>query len=126
MSAMQNVEEAAAYRYAFYFAPAQGTAWDEAGSRWLGRCAARDLRLPQPAIAGVSAERFASLTAAPRRYGWHGTLKAPFVPAPGVTADAIKAALREVCHALGAFGKTRCSCAGAIPSCCSAFDSTCR
>jgi len=106
---MQSIEEAAAYRYAFYFAPAPSTAWDQAGSHWLGRCAARALALPQPDIAGVPAERFASLTAAPRRYGWHGTLKAPFALAPGVTPEALMAALREVCQALGPFVMPRLS-----------------
>jgi hypothetical protein len=100
---MQNVEEAMAYRYAFYFAPAPGTAWDEAGSQWVGRCAARDLPLAQPAIEGVAPERFAALTAAPRRYGWHGTLRAPFALAPNVTPDALRRALREVCQALAPF-----------------------
>jgi hypothetical protein len=107
MSAMKNAKETAAYRYAFYFAPAPGTAWDEAGSRWVGRCAARDLPLPQPAVEGVSPERFASLTAAPRRYGWHATLKAPFVLAPNATPDGLRRALREVCQALAPFPMPR-------------------
>jgi hypothetical protein len=35
-------------------------------------------------IHGVAREELARLTAAPRRYGWHATLKAPFALAPGV------------------------------------------
>ena len=68
----------AAHRYAAYFAPAIGSAWWEAGSHWLGRCAARGQPLPQPAIDGMPPARQQALTAAPRRYGWHATLKAPF------------------------------------------------
>jgi hypothetical protein len=93
---MKSVERSVAYRYALYFAPAPGSAWDEAGSRWLGRSAGRGLALSQPAVAGVPAARFASLTAAPRRYGWHGTLRAPFALAPGVPPEVLGEAVREL------------------------------
>lgn len=70
-------------RYAVYFAPGQSDPWWGAGSHWLGRCAVTGRTLTQPAVAGLSAEQFAQLTQAPRRYGWHATLKAPFVLAEG-------------------------------------------
>jgi putative phosphonate metabolism protein len=72
------VEPEPAYRYAIYLAPEPGSAWWKAGSSWLGRDAATGDILSQPLIAGVSMSKQQSLTAAPRRYGWHATLKAPF------------------------------------------------
>ena len=49
-----------------------------AGRHWLGRCAALLQPLQQLAIDGVAPDALHRLTAAPRRYGWHATLKAPF------------------------------------------------
>ncbi len=72
------IKPQSAYRYAVYFAPEPDSTWWTAGSQWLGRCALTDQVLVQPSVAGISAELFAQLTEAPRRYGWHATLKAPF------------------------------------------------
>ena len=68
-----------AYRYAVYFAPdLDGPLWEHAG-HWLGRCAASQQYFPQPVIAGVSSTRLATFTAHPRRYGFHATIRAPFI-----------------------------------------------
>lgn len=72
-----------AHRYAVYFAPSPGTLGWLAGSHWLGRCAAQLRPLPQLNIHGVAPADLQRLTAAPRRHGWHATLKAPFALAPG-------------------------------------------
>lgn len=71
------------YRCAIYFAPHPDSPWGQAGSQWLGRCAATGQNLTLPVIDGVSAEVQAACTAEPRRYGWHATLKAPFALLPG-------------------------------------------
>lgn len=65
-------------RYAIYYAPARPSPWWRLGAGWLGRDEAADLPLPQPVPPGWPAQRFASVTAEPRRYGFHATLKAPF------------------------------------------------
>jgi phosphonate metabolism protein PhnN/1,5-bisphosphokinase (PRPP-forming) len=66
-------------RYALYFAPAMNSAWWTAGSHWLGRDAdTGSADCPQPSIAGMPPEAFRQITADPRRYGFHATLKAPF------------------------------------------------
>lgn len=80
-------EQAHAPRYALYFAPAAGSAWDRFGAAWLGRSAYTGESLEQPEIPGVDAGRFRALTDAPRRYGFHATLKAPFRLAAGRTLD---------------------------------------
>lgn len=72
-------------RYAVYLAPATDSRWWQAGCSWLGHDAARDVAVMQPALAGISAERLALLTRTPARYGWHATLKAPFIPATHVS-----------------------------------------
>lgn len=90
-------------RYAVYFAPRiDSPAW-QLGSRWLGRCAATQQPLPQPAIDGVAPAAFQRLTEAPRRYGWHATLKAPFALAPGVAVADLREALRVLARSLCAF-----------------------
>jgi len=72
-------------RYAVYLAPATDSRWWQAGCSWLGRDAALDVAVLQPALAGISGERLELLTRTPARYGWHATLKAPFVPAAQVS-----------------------------------------
>lgn len=62
-------------RYAVYFAPRDGDFATRA-AQWLGRdTAGRDLE--QPALGGLP-RGLADLTAAPRKYGFHGTIKPPF------------------------------------------------
>jgi len=71
-------------RYAIYYAPqADDEALASAAEAWLGRSAWRNAPVEQVSVPGVSADEFASLTAPPRRYGFHGTLKAPFRLAEG-------------------------------------------
>jgi len=98
-----NIDLSCAHRYAVYFAPAPGSTWWEAGSHWLGRCAATNAVLEQPAIEGLPAELQRQLTAEPRRYGWHATLKAPFSLAEGVSLDALRTALQALASELCAF-----------------------
>ena len=91
------------YRYAVYFAPPPDSPWWQAGSQWLGRCAAGGSLKPMPAINGISDEAFQQLTAAPRRYGWHATLKAPFTLASGVNAGQLREALKTIAARSSAF-----------------------
>ena len=71
-------------RYAVYFAPGAESELEHVCSSVLGRCARTGRILAQPALPGVTAARLAELTADPRRYGFHGTLKPPFFLAEGV------------------------------------------
>ncbi|MCX7288377.1 MAG: DUF1045 domain-containing protein [Rhodobacterales bacterium] len=68
-------------RLAVYFAPRPGAFADQAAA-WLGWDAVRGTTLPQPDLPGIAFP--AVLTAEARRYGFHGTLRAPFRPAPGI------------------------------------------
>lgn len=70
-------------RYALYFTPAASDGLTLAAARWLGRNAFNGAPLVQPSVGGFEPPVLASLTADPRRYGFHATLKAPFELAEG-------------------------------------------
>lgn len=57
----------------------------ELGNRWLGRDPFTGEVLTQPDITGLSPLRFRELTTEPRRYGFHGTLRAPFHKRKGLS-----------------------------------------
>lgn len=65
-------------RYAIYFAPPADDRLSQTAARWLGRDAFTGETNELPAPAGLDADTRHALTADPRRYGFHGTLKAPF------------------------------------------------
>ena len=75
-------------RYAIFHTPPQGALADF-GARWLGWDNVRGKAVAQPQITDVDVSR---ITATPRKYGMHGTLKAPFRLADGLGQnDLIKA-----------------------------------
>ena len=76
-------------RYAIYFVPSPGHPLKQLADAWLGRDPDRDERVAQPVVHGIPPERLHEITALPRHYGFHATLKAPFIPAPGVEAAAL-------------------------------------
>ena len=60
-------------RFAIFYTPTGALA--DFGAAWLGWDSAAGSRVPHPQIAGINV---AAVTATPRKYGLHGTLKAPF------------------------------------------------
>ncbi|RDU96185.1 DUF1045 domain-containing protein [Trinickia dinghuensis] len=78
-------------RFAIYYAPSRGSAWWDAGCRWLAGDPESGEALEPPLLPAL-AERsldVPSLSHAPRRYGWHGTLVAPARRAIGIAGDDI-------------------------------------
>ena len=78
-------------RYAVYYAPHQDSAWWRFGSSWLGRDAVTNAAVTRPVPPELAAQTpdagyLARITVAPRRYGFHATLKAPFRLKAGYTA----------------------------------------
>ncbi|MEI6733880.1 MAG: DUF1045 domain-containing protein [Comamonadaceae bacterium] len=65
-------------RYAVYFSPARHSPWWTFGAHWLGRDECQDAALTQPVSSQAELADLSSITAEPRRYGFHATLKAPF------------------------------------------------
>ncbi|NKJ04802.1 DUF1045 domain-containing protein [Rhizobium sp. SG741] len=70
-------------RYALYFTPPKDDPLTSLAALWLGRDAFSDEIFSDKAIGPVP-EGHAELTADPRRYGFHATLKAPFELAASV------------------------------------------
>lgn len=70
-------------RYAIYFSTAADHPLTKTASRWLGRDAFTGETFATPEVAGLSTEEVYALTADPRRYAFHATLKAPFELAEG-------------------------------------------
>lgn len=78
-------------RYAIYYAPEQG-AFADFTAAWLGWDAAAGQAVAHPAIAGLP-QPVDVMTATPRKYGLHGTIKPPFHLAPGTDAAGLQAAV---------------------------------
>lgn len=76
-------------RYAIYFAPRPGSPLKRFADAWLGRDPDTDEPVAQPVVEGLTGHRLHEMTASPRHYGFHATLKAPFMPVPRLEADAL-------------------------------------
>lgn len=87
-------------RFAIYFAPAADSALHLFGSACLGRDVITGAEWPPPPVDGVSAARWREMTASPRAYGFHATLKPPFRLSGGRTPEGLVRALK-------AFASTR-------------------
>lgn len=85
-------------RYAVYYTPTGGLA--RFGAAWLGWDAEAGQAVEQPVVAGLD---MAALTEAPRRYGFHATMKAPFRLADGRDAAGLAEALARFCAAQAPF-----------------------
>lgn len=90
-------------RYAVYWSPDLDDPLAAFGARWLGHdpaeCDAR-LRRLRLGLDDAFADR---ITAEPRRYGLHGTLKAPFRLKPATDANALIDAVRKIAAQTPAF-----------------------
>ncbi len=84
-------------RYAIYFSPEDATALGRFGRQWLGGADAR------AAVPGFSLDRLAEITAEPRRYGFHATLKPPFALAAGSSARELAASMVSFATAQAGF-----------------------
>lgn len=82
-------------RYAVYYAPPAGDFADRA-SAWLGWDAARGMAVTPPEL-GLDAT---AITAEPRKYGFHGTIKPPLRLATGRDHAGLGAAMAELAASL--------------------------
>ncbi|WP_298816731.1 DUF1045 domain-containing protein [uncultured Roseibium sp.] len=90
-------------RYAIYFAATADDSLMLLGNAWLGRDTFTGNPLPQPGIEGLSQARVAELTSSPRRYGFHGTLKAPFFLREGETENTLVSACEDFASSIAPF-----------------------
>jgi putative phosphonate metabolism protein len=85
-------------RYAIYYAPRAG-AFAQAAAEWLGWDVETAQPVAHPVLPGLDWP-VADLTRAPRKYGFHGTIRAPFRLAEGVTAAEVAQAVDDMARAL--------------------------
>jgi hypothetical protein len=90
-------------RYAIYFAPDPDEQLARFGAGVLGYDAFSGKDLPQLTPPGLSDGHWRYLTAEPRRYGFHATLKAPFRLAEGQTEQQLLDALAKFAPGYEAF-----------------------
>jgi len=89
-------------RLAIYYAPPAGSALWDFGSAWLGWDAEAGEVPPRPDVQGLPDDPLA-LTASPRRYGFHGTLKPPIFLAEGTSVGAFEQAAEAMAASLAPF-----------------------
>ncbi|MFW8633673.1 DUF1045 domain-containing protein [Cribrihabitans pelagius] len=82
-------------RYAIYYVPPRAAEWCRFASAWLGWDLEAGEVLPHPEAAGLDV---VELSATPRKYGLHATIKPPMKLAAGESL----AALNDACAALAA------------------------
>lgn len=87
-----------AFRFAIYFSPPTDSALGNFGASWLGR-SIEGQELAAPTLTNIAPGDWEVATAAPRRYGFHATLKPPFRLAPGATE-------KDLCDAIETFCRT--------------------
>lgn len=84
-------------RYAIYYAPPAG-AFAQAAAAWLGWDVQAGCSVAQPAI--PLPRPLAEVTAEPRKYGFHGTIKPPFRLAEGARFADLDAACADMAQSL--------------------------
>ncbi|MDU9002413.1 DUF1045 domain-containing protein [Sedimentitalea todarodis] len=77
-------------RFAIYFVPPEGALADF-GARWLGWDLVSGRAVDQPHLPGLD-----GISAAPQKYGFHGTLKTPFRLLEGCGPDRLAAAVETM------------------------------
>ena len=87
-------------RYAIYYAPEPGLIAERA-AEWLGWDAATGAQVAQPDLR-ILPRPVSVLTAEPRKYGFHGTLKPPFRLASGETPETLMAGVAALAARLPA------------------------
>nr|WP_321982470.1 DUF1045 domain-containing protein [uncultured Cohaesibacter sp.] len=91
-------------RYAIFFVPLAEDPLNSAAAEWLGRDVFTGASVVRPSLVdGIDLEQFDALTASARRYGFHGTLKAPFALAEGKSIEELETALEAYCKTLKPF-----------------------
>ena len=85
-------------RYALYWAPDPGPLADFAAA-WLGWDAVARRAVAHPDVPGLPLP-VAEITATPRIYGFHGTVKPPFRLAPGTDPEGLHRAAGALCARL--------------------------
>lgn len=84
-------------RYAVYFVPRKETALAKFGRTWFGPDSETE-NLTKNIEISMDQEHYEHAIAAPRRYGFHATLKAPFMLRTGCDLDDLLAATEDLAY----------------------------
>jgi putative phosphonate metabolism protein len=90
-------------RYAIYYAPAADDPLWRFGSHCIGYDAYTGADRPFPETSAIPRQSWLTWTQEPRRYGFHGTLKAPFHLADGASEAALIESVAQFASARNAF-----------------------
>jgi hypothetical protein len=85
-------------RVAIYYAPLADDPLTPLATRWLGRDPVTGAPAVQPSLSGIE-----EITAEPRRYGFHATLKPPMRLAEGRSWSELMTAVRAVAAGIAPF-----------------------
>nr|WP_321463476.1 DUF1045 domain-containing protein [uncultured Cohaesibacter sp.] len=95
-------------RYAIFFAPLANDPLNKLAAQWLGRDVFTGARVDRASLVeGLSLQQFDELTSSARRYGFHGTLKAPFALAEGKSIEELEQALKAYAEQATSFSLPR-------------------
>lgn len=86
-------------RYAIYYAPAADAGWSRFATGWLGWDMECGAEVAHPQVEGLPLP-VGEITATPRKYGVHATIKPPFRLAEGKTRAELEAACAALCATL--------------------------
>ncbi len=81
-------------RFGIYYTPQSG-AFATFGAQWLGWDIENGVRVAHPEISGLP-RPVEEMTATPRKYGLHGTIKPPFQLAEGTTQEGLESAMASL------------------------------
>lgn len=84
-------------RYALYYAPPEHADWTRLATSWLGWDMTAGAEVAHPDAPGIDV---GEITARPRKYGLHATMKPPFRLAEGRSFAELEAATAELCTRL--------------------------
>lgn len=90
-------------RYAVYFAAPEGSALEAFGRSFVGRDHVTGEAVPQMTVDGLDATTLMAMTQSARHYGFHATLKAPFVLKEGSNAEDLKKVTETFAEGRSAF-----------------------
>ena len=94
-------------RYGIYFTPPSDDPLTEHASAWIGRSVFTGEPVSHPKVDGLDLADIAELSAFPRRYGFHATLKAPFRLDAGCSEDGLLSMFHDFCRVTAPFAIPR-------------------
>lgn len=85
-------------RFALYYLPPAEAPWAQAATAWLGWDALTGQEVAHPVV--DTPVPIDQITATPRKYGLHATIKPPFALTPGTSPEALQEACATLCAGL--------------------------